>query len=59
MSFTIDDMSARSLGVDANKIDIATQDGAKKATTTIDAAIKKYLHREVNSVLFRIVLSIQ
>ena len=41
MSFTIDDMSARSLGVDANKIDIATQDGAKKATTTIDAAIKK------------------
>ena len=41
MSFTIEDMSARSLGVDANKIDIATQDGAKKATTTIDAAIKK------------------
>ena len=41
MSFTIDDMSARSLGVDANKIDIATQDGAQKATTTIDAAIKK------------------
>ncbi len=41
MSFSIDDMSARSLGVDGNKIDIATQSGAQKATTTIDAAIKK------------------
>ena len=41
MSFTIDDMSARSLGVDGNKVDLSSQDGAKKATTTIDAAIKK------------------
>ncbi|MBU5479028.1 flagellar hook protein, partial [Eubacterium sp. MSJ-13] len=41
MSFTIDDMSARSLGVDGNKVDLSSQDGAKKATSTIDAAIKK------------------
>ena len=41
MEFTIDDMSAAALGVDGNKVDLATQDGAQKATTTIDAAIKK------------------
>ena len=41
MSFSIDDMSAKSLGVDGNKVDLATQSGAQKATTTIDAAIKK------------------
>ena len=41
MSFSIDDMSAKSLGVDGNKVDLATQAGAQKATTTIDAAIKK------------------
>lgn len=41
MSFTIEDMSARSLGVDGNKVDLSTQEGAQKATTTIDAAIKK------------------
>jgi flagellin len=40
MSFTIEDMSARSLGVDGNKVDLSTQEGAEKATTTIDAAIK-------------------
>ena len=41
MSFAIDDMSARALGVDGNKVDLSTQSGAQKATTTIDAAIKK------------------
>ena len=41
MSFSIDDMSAKSLGVDGNKVDLASQSGAQKATTTIDAAIKK------------------
>ena len=41
MTFSIDDMSAVALGVDGNKVDLSTQDGAKKATTTIDAAIKK------------------
>lgn len=41
MSFSIDDMSARSLGVDGNKVDLSTQDNAKSAMTTIDAAIKK------------------
>ena len=41
MSFSIDDMSAKSLGVDGNKVNLATQSGAQKATTTIDAAIKK------------------
>ena len=41
MSFSIDDMSARALGVDGNKVDLSTQEGAQKATTTIDAAIKK------------------
>ena len=41
MEFTIDDMSAAALGVAGNKVDLATQDGAQKATTTIDAAIKK------------------
>ena len=41
MNFGIDDMSAASLGVDGGKVDLATQSGAQKATTTIDAAIKK------------------
>ena len=41
MDFSIDDMSARALGVDGNKVDLSTQDAAKKATTTIDEAIKK------------------
>lgn len=41
MSFSIEDMSARSLGVDGNKVDLSTQEGAQKATTTIDAAIRK------------------
>lgn len=41
MSFTIENMSARALGVDGNKVDLSTQEGAQKATTTIDAAIKK------------------
>ena len=40
MSFSIGDMSARSLGVDGNKVDLSTQSGAQKSTTTIDAAIK-------------------
>lgn len=41
MSFSIDNMSARALGVDGNKVDLSTQAGAQKATDTIDAAIKK------------------
>ena len=41
MSFTIDDMSAKALGVDGNKVDLSTQDGAQKSITTIDEAIKK------------------
>lgn len=41
MTFSIGDMSARALGVDGNKLDLSSQDAAKKATTTIDAAIKK------------------
>ena len=41
MNFTIEDMSVRSLGVDGNKVDLSTQEGAQKATTTIDGAIKK------------------
>ena len=41
MSFSIEDMSARALGVDGNKVNLDTQEGAQKATTTIDAAIKK------------------
>ena len=41
MNFGIEDMSAAALGVDGGKVDIATQSGAQKATTTIDAAIKK------------------
>ena len=41
MSFSIDDMSARALGVDGNKVDLSTLAGAQKATDTIDAAIKK------------------
>ena len=39
MSFSIDDMSAKALGVDGSKVDLSTQSGAQKATTTIDAAI--------------------
>lgn len=41
MNFSIDEMSARALGVDNNKVDLSTQGGAQKSTTTIDAAIKK------------------
>ena len=41
MSFAIEDMSARALGVDGNKVDLSTQEGAQKATSTIDDAIKK------------------
>lgn len=41
MSFNIENMSARSLGVDGNKVDLSNQESAQKATTTIDAAIKK------------------
>ena len=40
MSFSLEDMSARSLGVDGNNVDLSTQEGAQKASTTIDAAIK-------------------
>ncbi len=40
MEFNIGDMSAKALGVDGAKIDISTQAGAKKATTTVDEAIK-------------------
>ena len=41
MSFTLDDMSADALGVGGNNVDLSTQENAKTATTTIDAAIKK------------------
>ena len=41
MSFTLDDMSADALGVGSGSVDLSTQDKAKTATTTIDAAIKK------------------
>jgi flagellin len=41
MSFAIDDMSALALGVDGSKVDLSSQDNAKTAMTTIDAAIKK------------------
>ena len=40
MSFTLGDMSAAALGVDGNNVDLSTQESAKKATTTIDNAIK-------------------
>ncbi len=40
MSFSLEDMSARALGVDGNKVDLSTQENAQKATTTIDSAIK-------------------
>jgi flagellin len=41
MSFGIDNMSARALGVDGTKVDLSSQEKAKSAMTTIDAAIKK------------------
>ena len=41
MNFSINNMSAESLGVGGNKVDLSTQDSAKKATTTIDSAIKQ------------------
>ncbi len=41
MNFTLDDMSADALGVGSGSVDLSTQDKAKTATTTIDAAIKK------------------
>ena len=41
MTFTLSDMSAKSLGVDGDKVDLSTQESAKKATTIIDEAIGK------------------
>ena len=41
MSFTLDDMSADALGVGGKSVDLSRQDSAQKATTAIDAAIKK------------------
>ena len=41
MSFTLDDMSADALGVGGSSVNLSTQESAKTATTTIDAAIKK------------------
>ena len=41
MNFTLDDMSADALGVGGNNVNLSTQESAKTATTTIDAAIKK------------------
>ena len=41
MNFTLDDMSADALGVGGKSVDLSTQNSAKTATTTIDAAIKK------------------
>jgi flagellin len=41
MTFAIDDMSARALGVDGNKVNLSSRESAEKAMTTIDAAIKK------------------
>jgi flagellin len=41
MSFAIEDMSAQALGVDGSKVDLSSQENAKTAMTTIDAAIKK------------------
>ncbi len=41
MTFSLDNMSAASLGVDGKKVDLSTQSSAQKSTTAIDAAIKK------------------
>jgi flagellin len=41
MSFGIDNMSAEALGVSGSSVNLSSQAGAQKATTTIDAAIKK------------------
>ena len=41
MNFTLDDMSADALGVGGSSVNLSTQESAKTATTTIDAAIKK------------------
>ena len=61
MNFTLDEMSADALGVAGKNVDLSTQDSAQKATTAIDAAIKKvsYLQQEVRWVLFRTDLSTQ
>ncbi len=41
MSFSLGDMSARALGVDGNKVDLSTQEGASKSISKIDSAIKQ------------------
>ena len=43
MNFAIGNMSAESLGVAGNKVNIASREAAEKATTVIDEAIKKYV----------------
>jgi flagellin len=41
MSFSIDDMSAQALGVNAGNVDLSTQSGASKSIGNIDEAIGK------------------
>jgi flagellin len=41
MSFTINDMGAKSLGVDGNKIDLSSVSKAEGSLDTLDSAIKK------------------
>ncbi|MBR6359537.1 MAG: hypothetical protein IKS11_07800 [Lachnospiraceae bacterium] len=41
MSFSIDDMSARALGVNEGRVDVSTQDGASRSIGRIDEAIAK------------------
>ena len=41
MSFSIDDMSARALGVHASKVDVTTQQGASDSLGNIDEAIQR------------------
>ena len=41
MNFTLDDMSAESLGVGVGTVDLSSQETAQKATSSIDDAIKK------------------
>ena len=57
MSFSIDDMSAKALGVDGSKVDLSTQSGAQKATTRLMQQSRKYLHSVVKWVRSRTVWS--
>ncbi len=58
MTFSMDDMSARALGVDGNKVDLSTQ-APRKLQQRLTTPLRKYLRREAALAPYRTVWSIR